>query len=139
MKDRIHDWVQQNQQAIFETLRQFVGINTENLAPNGNEKPAQLVLAALLEKLGCEVDVYDISSVPRLLEHPKYWAARPCVDRPNVMAIRRGTSAGRSLIFSSHMDTVPVGSEPWRHAPWSGEISSRLMSALLKTYRAELP
>jgi acetylornithine deacetylase len=125
MTDRIHDWVQQHQSIIFETLRQFVGINTENLAPNGNEKPAQIALAALLEQLGCEVDVYEISSVPGLLEHPKYWTARPCTDRPNIMAIRRGRSSrGRSLIFSSHMDTVPVGAEPWKHAPWGGEISN---------------
>ncbi len=124
MTDRIHNWVQENREASLGALRKFVGFNTENLAPNGNEKPAQLELAAMLEQMNCEVDVYEIASVPGLLEHPKYWTARPCTDRPNVMAIRRGTGEGRSLIFSGHMDTVPVGSEPWSHNPWAGEISS---------------
>ncbi len=124
MTDRIHNWVQQNREVIVETLQKFVGFNTQNLAPNGNEKPAQLELASVLEKMGCEVDVYEIASVAGLLEHPKYWAARPCTDRPNVMAIRHGTGSGRSLMFSSHMDTVPVGSETWTHEPWAGEISS---------------
>ncbi len=124
MTDRIHNWVQQNTDSIIEALQKFVGFNSENLAPNGNEKPAQLELATMLEGFGCEVDVYEISSVPGLLEHPKYWAARPCIDRPNVIGIRRGTGTGRSLIFSSHMDTVPVGSELWTHEPWAGEISS---------------
>jgi acetylornithine deacetylase len=122
--DRIYDWIQQNRETIVDDLRKFVGFNTENLAPNGNEKLAQLELVAMLEQLGCEVDVYDIASVKGLLEHPKYWAARPCTDRPNVMAIRCGIGEGRSLMFSSHMDTVPVGSEPWMHNPWAGEISS---------------
>jgi acetylornithine deacetylase len=124
MADQIRAWVDQNRDLIFQTLRQFVSLDTQNLAPNGNEKLAQLELARLLETLGCEIDLYEISSVPGLLEHPKYWAARPCTDRPNLMAIRRGQTGGRSLLFSSHMDTVPVGSEPWEHPPWGGEISS---------------
>lgn len=124
MSDRIHDWVQREREAIIECLRTFVGINSENLAPNGNEKPAQLVLANMLEQWDCEVDVYEIASVAGLLEHQKYWAARPCAERPNVMAIKHGTGKGRSLLFSSHMDTVQVGSEPWTHSPWGGEISS---------------
>jgi acetylornithine deacetylase len=123
VSDRIHDWVQRERETIIECLQTFVGINSENLAPHGNEKPAQLLLANMLEQWGCEVDVYEIASVTGLLEHPKYWAARPCTDRPNVMAIRHGIAEGRSLIFSSHMDTVPVGSDPWVHNPWGGEIA----------------
>lgn len=123
LDDYIHSWVQANQVTILDTLRHLVSIDTQNLAPEGREQPGQVAVAALLNLLGCDVDVYEVSSVPGLLDHPQYWAARPCTGRPNVMGIRRGAGGGRSLIFSSHMDTVPVGTDAWSKPPWGGEIS----------------
>lgn len=123
MQDRVHEWVQRERDTILDCLRYLVSIDTQNLAPQGNEQRGQMAVAAILRTLGCDCDVYEISSVPGLLDHPRYWAARPCTGRPNVMAVRRGQHAGRSLMFSSHMDTVPVGQEPWSHPPWGGEIS----------------
>jgi acetylornithine deacetylase len=123
MQGPIREWVQRERATILDCLRYIVAINTENHAPHGNERDGQLAVAAMLRALGCDVDVYEISSVPGLLDHPRYWSARPCTGRPNVMAIRRGAGGGRSLMFSSHMDTVPVGTDPWRHAPWGGEIA----------------
>lgn len=123
MNEPVHNWVQSHQSMIFDCLRSIVSIETQNLAPLGNEQKGQMAVAGLLSSLGCEVDIYEISSVPGLLEHPKYWTERPCTGRPNVMGIRRGSGGGRSLIFSSHMDTVPVGVDPWSKPPWGGEIS----------------
>lgn len=123
MDEHVHDWVQANREAILGTLRSIVGIETQNLAPEGNERKGQMAVAGMLRALDCDVDVYEISSVPGLLEHPQYWDERPCTGRPNVMGIRSGTGGGRSLIFSSHMDTVPVGPDPWTKDPWSGEVS----------------
>jgi acetylornithine deacetylase len=123
MDDIIHQWVQGERGAILDCLRYIVSIDTQNLAPQGNERNGQLAVAAMLRALGCDVDVYEVCSVPGLLDHPRYWTERPCTGRPNVMAIRRGHDGGRSLMFSSHMDTVPVGLEPWTHAPWGGEIA----------------
>jgi acetylornithine deacetylase len=69
------------------------------------------------------VDVYEIETVPGLLDHPHYWDERPATDRPNVMGLRRGTGGGRSLLFSSHIDTVPAGPDRWSRDPWSAEIA----------------
>lgn len=123
MHDRVHAWVQANRENILGCLRSLVGIETQNLAPYGNEQKGQMAVAGMLAALGCQVDVYEIGSVPGLHDHPYYWSWRPAHGRPNVIGIRRGRGGGRSLLFSSHMDTVPVGDDPWSKDPWGGEVS----------------
>lgn len=121
MEARIHAWVQQNRPIVLDCLRSLVAIDTQNLAPLGNEQRGQMALAALLRALGCEVDLYALDSVPGLLDHPYYWPERPGIGRPNLIGIRRGAGGGRSLLFSGHIDTVPIGPDPWMHDPWGGE------------------
>lgn len=96
MDEVIAQWVRENRACIVDCLRRLVAIETQNLAPDGNEQKGQMAVAALLAALGCEVDVYEIHTVPGLTDHPKYWTERPCTGRPHVMGIRRGTGGGRS-------------------------------------------
>ncbi len=42
--------------------------------------------------------------------------------RANVLGRVRGTGAKPSLVFSAHLDTVPVGTQPWSFPPFSGEV-----------------
>ncbi len=121
--DQVHSWVREHRSVFVDCLRSLVSIDTQNLAPQGNERSGQMAVAGMLGMLGCEVDVYEISSVPGLLQNPYYWPERPCTGRPNVIGIRRGTGGGRSLLFSSHIDTVPVGPDPWSKQPWGAEVS----------------
>lgn len=123
MTDAIHDWIKSHGDMAVATLREFVRMDTQNFAPDGRERSAQLAVAGLLRALDCAVDEYEVGSVPGLLDHPQYWAARPCTGRPNVIGIRRGAGGGRSLLFSSHMDTVLLGSDPWNKPPWGGQIT----------------
>lgn len=123
LEQQIHEWVMRERATILDCLRYLVSIDTQNLAPHGRERPGQMAVAGMLRAMGCAVDVYEIASVPGLLEHPRYWSERPCIGRPNVMGIRRGSGAGRSLMFSSHMDTVPVGHEAWLHDAWGGDVA----------------
>jgi acetylornithine deacetylase len=122
VKQQVKAWTEHNRELILETLRDLVRIDTQNLAPNGNERAGQMSVASLLRHLGCTVDVFEPTSVPGLTEHPAYWDQRSCSGRPNVVGIRKGTGGGRSLLFSSHMDTVPKGPDPWTVAPWEGEV-----------------
>ena len=39
-------------------------------------------------------------------------------ERPSVIAIRRGTGGGRSLLLNGHLDTVGVGGMDRPHEPW---------------------
>jgi len=42
--------------------------------------------------------------------------------RVNVLGRIRGTGEKPALILSSHMDTVPVGTVPWKRPPFSGDV-----------------
>lgn len=44
--------------------------------------------------------------------------------RANVLGRIRGTGEKTALVFSSHMDTVPVGTVPWQRWPFSGEVEN---------------
>jgi succinyl-diaminopimelate desuccinylase len=44
--------------------------------------------------------------------------------RANVLGRIRGQGEKASFVLSAHMDTVPVGSMPWRHDPFSAKISN---------------
>jgi len=124
LNDAIKTWLLANRQTAINSLRHLVQINTENHAPFGHERNGQLAVAGMLNALGCAVDVYDIGKVPGLLTHPQYWAKRPALGRPNVMGIRQGQHKGngKSLLLSSHIDTMPVGPDEWRVNPFGGEI-----------------
>ena len=122
VRDRVTHWVRENRSASVEGLRRLVQMDTQNRAPEGNERAAQLAVAGWLDGLGCAVDVYEIASVPGLREHPRYWPARPCAGRPNVIGIRAGAGGGRSLLFSSHMDTTLAGHDAWQRDPWGAQV-----------------
>ena len=42
--------------------------------------------------------------------------------RANVLGRIRGTGGARPIVFSSHMDTVPVGDLPWSFDPFGGDL-----------------
>lgn len=129
-RERVAEWVRANQNIAIETLRRLVQMDTQNRAPEGNERAAQLAVAGLLEAHGCAVDVYEVASVPGLLEHPRYWSARPCAGRPNVLGLRAGAGGGRSLLISSHMDTTLAGHDAWRRDPWGAQVEGNRLHSL---------
>ena len=53
MPDRIHEWVLRERETILGSLRHIVGIDTQNLAPHGNERAGQMAVAGMLGALGC--------------------------------------------------------------------------------------
>ena len=84
-------------------LQDLVRLNTVN--PPGNERPAQEYLAGLFGAAGFEVALVG-----------------PDPERPNLVARLRGRTDGPVLGLLSHVDTVGVAPEPWRHGPWSGAL-----------------
>jgi succinyl-diaminopimelate desuccinylase len=98
-------------EAIARVCADLVRFNTSN--PPGNESRAAEYVADYLRPAGFSVD---------LLPYPGD-AGRASV----VARLRRGVPAagdGRgALMFSSHLDVVPVGTRPWRYPPFAGTIA----------------
>ena len=86
-------------------------IRMDTINPPGNEEPAARYLGELLADAGLQV------SYPRLGE-----------NSTGLIAVVPGESSKLPLVFTGHLDTVPVGDAPWDNPPRSAEIKNgRLM------------
>lgn len=119
--DRIHAWVQLHRSHILQLTGELVAFPTVNLAVDGTEKECQQYVCGLLERMGLETELFSPEDVPGLKEHPAYFPGKNYSHRPNVTGRWAGAGGGRSLIFSSHIDTAPVA-PGWPHDPWKPRL-----------------
>jgi len=123
MPEQIQQWVKQNEAEILKTIQKLVSIPSENLYPDGEEIAVQLEVNKMLQQIGFTTDVFLPTDVDGLTEHEAFLnEGRIYENRPNVVGVLRGTGGGKSLLFSGHMDTVPVGGDAWTKDPFGGEI-----------------
>lgn len=73
-------------------------------SPSGNEGPLAHFLASELQRLGIEVCLQEVAP-----------------GRPNVIGKLKGSGGGPSLLFNSHIDTMPLN-EGWTKPPHRPEI-----------------
>ena len=122
---RIDAWVEDQRERIIALAQELVRIPSENHPPGGAEAAAQTFLTEALRAAGLPAEIYDISTVPGLEEHPLRYPGVDCRGRPNV-ALRlpgRRAAESRSLVLSGHMDTVPAGDPAqWSESPRSGSL-----------------
>lgn len=88
----------------------------------GEESAAQDLMQAEMERLGLEVDRFEIDA-QALADHPGFnpstWNSPK--ERPIVVGRWPGAGCGKSLILNAHVDTVPVGNrQDWELNPFSG-------------------
>ncbi len=104
---------------LFRLIQELVRTNSVAVPPEGNETPAQLVLAEFLKTYGLDAELYDTGF---LLDspHPYVRRDRHYAGRKNLVLRIPGTGRGRSLLFTGHIDTVPKGPGNWSESPWSG-------------------
>ena len=126
---QIDDWVETHKDELIKFLQQLVQIPSESLPPEGHEAAAQEFVANAFRQAGADVDVFDPIDVPGLTEHPVYlpvWGDMPrnLEDRPCVVGVFRGSGGGKSLLVSSHIDTVGADDPAlWTEAaPFSAAI-----------------
>ncbi len=88
---------------VVALTQKLVGFDTVN--PPGNEAACALYLGDILEKAGFRVNYHESS--PGRLE----------------LVARIGTDDTKSPVcLAGHLDTVPLGQEPWTVNPLSGEV-----------------
>ena len=76
ISEQIKAWVADNRAYAESFASELMKIDSRNLPPTGNEKACQLYFAEEMKKLGGEVEVYEVSKVEGLTEHPAYFAGR---------------------------------------------------------------
>ncbi len=110
LETRVLADIEANEQGLFETVRDLVRFRTPN-PPGGNEGPAQDWLAARLEKIGAEVDRWDV--LPR---------------RPNVIGLVRGSGSGPTVVLNGHIDVCEDRLlEEWSSDPYEPVVDGRDM------------
>src|ERR1044072_5480407 len=109
------------EQELIELLQALVRTNSAAIPPDGSETDAQKVLLNFLNSHGIPAELYELGFLQNST-HPCVRHDRNYSGRHNLIARLKGTGAGRSLMLSGHMDTVPAGRSEWKHSPWSGLI-----------------
>ncbi len=117
----LEDYVERRQSELIALTRELIRVPSENTPPVGAEGACQAMIAGYLRDHGWEPDVYELSDVDGLAEHPLFEGGRHYAGRPNIGARRKGTG-GRSLLLSGHIDTVPRGTQAWTRDPFGGEV-----------------
>jgi acetylornithine deacetylase len=109
---------------LVALTRDLIRVPTETHPPHGDEGPGQDRLASHLEtELGWEVARFLPTDVEGIEEHPGWWPGLDYENRPNAVAVRRGSGGGRSLVLNGHMDVVPAGPhERWTHPPYGADL-----------------
>jgi succinyl-diaminopimelate desuccinylase len=87
---------------VITLTQELIRIPTIN--PPGNESECVEHLALLLESAGFKVSRHDFA------------------DRRVSLVARLGTGHGKPICFTGHVDTVPLGFQPWSVDPFSGSI-----------------
>jgi acetylornithine deacetylase len=122
LEKKLCSYVEEHRDRLVGIVRDLVRIPSENTPPTGNEQACQQYVAKFLRTQGVDPNLYDLTEVPGLREHPLYWPGRNYEHRSNVGARRKGLGGGRSLLLSGHIDTVPRGTQPWTRDPFGGEV-----------------
>lgn len=110
-----------------EARRFLVSLLKQESTP-GNEREAINLCAKQFRSLGCECELVPVHN--SIKSDPEYSHSEPPMsyeDRANLVARRRGSGGGRSVILQSHVDVVPAGewSDAFRPARDGSKIVAR--------------
>ncbi|WP_312239627.1 M20 family metallopeptidase [Pantoea sp.] len=89
--------------ASLELAQRLLSFDTIN--PPGNEAACMQFLADWLSEQGFDVSLSSFGA-----------------GRMNLIARLQGQADGKPLGFTGHLDTVPLGNQPWRRNPFGAEI-----------------
>jgi acetylornithine deacetylase len=129
--DEINRWINKNSEDILQTVSDIVRIKTVNHPPYGDEKPGQEYIHNWISNFLPEddIDMFDVEDVQGIRDNSLFepvidGVERKYKDRPNIVSRLKGTGGGKSIIFSGHIDTVPVFEKEWKvfKDPFSGKI-----------------
>jgi len=105
-------------EGLVSAVRELVAIPSWD----GNETPAQELMARWMGDLGLDVDLWEID-LEAVARHPAYSAEIPRPRALGLVGTLPGAGGGRSLILNGHVDVVPPGDpDLWTHPPFEAVV-----------------
>jgi succinyl-diaminopimelate desuccinylase len=95
---------EKHEKEVVQLCRDLLKIKSVN--PPGDELAAAEYIFGVMAKAGLEAE---------LVKHSP--------TRASALVRLRGSGKAPALLFSGHIDTVPVGAEAWVHEPFSGAVA----------------
>jgi acetylornithine deacetylase len=115
----ISRWLSGSKKNAIKLLQRLI----QEPSKRGNEGKAQAIIVEKCRELGLEIDLWEIGD-ETLRNHPRFYCDRTDFsENPNLIAVKKGSGGGRSLILNGHIDVVPEGNEEdWDDDPYSGNF-----------------
>ncbi|MCL6087715.1 MAG: M20/M25/M40 family metallo-hydrolase [Actinobacteria bacterium] len=123
MKEKIIKYIDNNKKWLFETLLEIISKDTINRLNSGNENNGQDLVENIFRKMNLKIDRFSPDEVKGLKKHPAYLAGRNYSNRDNIVGYI-GNNSKKTIIFSSHIDTVPTENLNWTK---SGPLSPKII------------
>lgn len=113
----ISSWLQTNRKQGIQLLQKLV----QEPSKRYHEESAQAIVVEKCRQLGLEIDLWELGD-DALRNHPYFYCDRKNFKgNPNLVAVKKGSGGGKSLILNAHIDVVPEGNvQDWEDDPFSG-------------------
>jgi acetylornithine deacetylase len=122
---RVCDAVEERRDELVALASALIGFDTTAREPGDpprDERALQEHLASRLERAGAEIDLWE-PDADALAGKPLVPPGLDFAGRPQLVARRRGSGGGRSLVLDGHIDAVSVEPrERWTSDPFAAEV-----------------
>jgi len=106
LKEKVFQDIENNFNLYLEMFQSMIRIPSVNPSEEGEKKLAHFV-AKIMKKLNMEVTQIE-----------------PEKNRVSNLSILKGSTGKKTLLFNSHLDTVPIGDiEDWKYPPFDAVIA----------------
>ncbi len=122
---KLNEYLRSRESASQTFLQKLISFDTTftDQGVYGKERDAQVWLEEALRSWGWETRLFEPDN-DKMASWPDYNPGHSYADRPNLVAVLKGSGGGKSVILNGHMDTVPLDDlAKWTHHPLSGEIA----------------
>ncbi|WLR43321.1 peptidase [Bacillus carboniphilus] len=119
IKNKITRLIDQQRKGYIELLQKVI----REKSVMGYEDSAQAIILEKCRELNLTIDLWE-PEINKLKMYPDFFSTRTSfLNSYNLVAVKKGTGGGRSIILNGHIDVVPEGElDQWSEDPYTGVI-----------------